>query len=65
VSFPITTKLAALLNALTQADIEALPPARRRQLGQLLKHWGARCDPPQDQPKSGVLSDLRRGLRGE
>jgi hypothetical protein len=44
--FPITTKLVAMLNAITQADIEALPPARRQQLGQLLKYWGARCDPP-------------------
>jgi hypothetical protein len=45
-SFPITTKLAALLNVLTQADIDALPPARRQHLGQLLLHWGAKCTPP-------------------
>jgi hypothetical protein len=64
-TFPIATKLAALLDALTQADIEALPPARRERLGQLLKHWGARCDPPKDERKAGAISDPRRGERGE
>ncbi|HEY7550652.1 MAG TPA: hypothetical protein VH913_14190 [Hyphomicrobiaceae bacterium] len=63
--FPIITKLVALLNAITQTDIEALPPARREQLGQLLKFWGARCDPPNGVPKTGVVSNLTRKPRDD
>ncbi|HEY7550705.1 MAG TPA: hypothetical protein VH913_14455 [Hyphomicrobiaceae bacterium] len=55
----------ALLDAITRADIEALPPARREQLGQLLKHWGARCDPPDGEPKAGVVSNLTRKPRDD
>jgi hypothetical protein len=65
VSLDITTKLSALLDAMTQADIDALPPARRERLGQLLRHWADRCDPPKDERKAGAISDLRRGERGE
>jgi hypothetical protein len=61
----VIDKLAALLEGLTQTDIEALPPAHRQRLGALLTYWGNRCNPPKDEPKSGVLSDLHRGDRGE
>jgi hypothetical protein len=61
----VITTLTALLEGLTQTDIDALPPAHRRRLGALLTYWGNRCDPPKDEPKAGVLCDLRRGERGE
>jgi hypothetical protein len=64
VSFDLTTKLVALLNALTPDDIGALPPARRERLGQLLKHWGARCDPPNGVPKV-LSSDIKRDPRDD
>ena len=60
-----TSKLLALLDSLSQEDIDALPPAHRQRLGALLTYWGNRCDPPKDEPKIGVLSDLSRGERGE
>jgi hypothetical protein len=61
----VIAKLDALLNALRQDDIDALPPARRERLGQLLTYWGSRCNPPKEEPKAGVLCDLSRGERGE
>jgi hypothetical protein len=34
------------LQLVTVEDIEALPPARRRQLADLLRHWGSVADKP-------------------
>jgi hypothetical protein len=65
VSLGLATKLVALLDAMTQADIDALPPARRERLGQLLRHWGARCDSPTGAPKAGVSPELKREPRDE
>ena len=59
------SKLLALLDSLSQEEIDALPPAHRQRLGALLTYWGNRCDPPKQEPKAGVLCDLRRGERGE
>ena len=50
------------LEAITREDIEALPPAERRQLADLLKHWSKVAE--RDEPKSGVLKDLE-GRNGD
>ena len=59
----VISKLDALLEALTQEEIDALPPARRQRLGALLAYWGNRCDPPKDEAKAGVLAVLKDGER--
>ena len=59
----IASKLAALLEGLTQADIDALPPVHRQRLGALLQYWANRCDPPKDEAKAGVLAVLKDGER--
>jgi hypothetical protein len=55
-------------------DIEALPPAHRRRLAQLCRHWAdlAEPRPPAAEPSSmtrtpmaGVLLELSRGHRSE
>lgn len=43
---PFAEKVAAMLEALTIADVEALPPARRRQLADLCRHWAKLAEPP-------------------
>jgi hypothetical protein len=55
--FAITTKLMACLGALTQADIDELPPARRRLLAQTLAHWAKKAE-PLTQPPNGVLASF-------
>jgi hypothetical protein len=62
----IIEKVDALLSSVTRADIEHLAPAQRRRLAAVLRHIANLADPPkQEQPKSGVLADLRRGVRAE
>jgi hypothetical protein len=58
--FAITTKLMACLGALTQADLDELPPARRRLLAQTLAHWARKAETPTQpqQPNGGVLASL-------
>jgi hypothetical protein len=64
----------AMLEALELKDIEALPPAKRRKLATLCRHWADLAEPGSRgrQPAStrpiamtGVLLDLSRGLRSE
>jgi hypothetical protein len=62
-----TDRIAALLETLTLADLDAMKPAQREQLAQRLQHWGALANArgkPQKR-KAGVLADLGNGQRGE
>ena len=42
----LAEKAMALLDALRLEDIEALPPANRRRLAQVLRHIADIADPP-------------------
>jgi hypothetical protein len=55
-------KAVAFLANLRDEDVEAMPPARREELGNLCAYWAARVKarPP---AKAGVLSELRNGAR--
>lgn len=53
----VINKAVALLDALTPADVLALPPAQRRRFADILKHWAELADRA-DAPKVGVLADL-------
>jgi hypothetical protein len=62
---PIADKIAALFAALTREEVDAMPPAARQRFAQLCQHWADFAKFRPDTPKSGVLVDLRRGLRCE
>jgi hypothetical protein len=62
---PIVDKVSALLDALTPGDVQALPPIQRRRFADLCRHWADLADRREDAPKTGVLSDLKSGLRCE
>jgi hypothetical protein len=61
----VIEKTVALLDALTLRDVQALPPARRRQFADMCKHWADLAERRSEPPKAGVLSDLKRGYRYE
>lgn len=61
----IAEKAYALLGALTPADIQALPPAKRQRFADLCRHLAEVAERPIATPaKVGILADLRRGDRG-
>jgi hypothetical protein len=64
---PVADKIAALFNALTREEVDAMPPVERRRFGDLCRHWAdfAELRPRLIEPKSGVLADLKRGLRDD
>jgi hypothetical protein len=59
----LTAKIVALVDSLTDADIESLRPAERRRLAASCRHVAAVAE--RAEQKGGVLADLRRGQRGE
>ena len=63
----VADKIAALFNALTREEVDALPPARRRRFADTCRHWADFADirPCRKEPRSGVLADLRRGHRDD
>jgi hypothetical protein len=61
----IADKIAALFAALTREEVDAIPPAARQCFAQLCQHWADFAKLRPDTPESGVLVDLRRGLRCE
>jgi hypothetical protein len=63
----VAQKIAALFHVLTREEVDAMPPAERRRFADLCRHWANFADirPRQAVPRSGVLADLRRGLRDD
>lgn len=63
----VADKIAALFNVLTREEVDAMPPAARRRFADLCRHWGdfAEIRPRQHEPRSGVLAELKRGLRDD
>ena len=61
----IADKITALFNALTREEVDAMPPIERRRFADLCRHWANFADlrPRGQTPQSGVLADLKRGLR--
>jgi hypothetical protein len=59
-------KIAALLTGMTPADLEALPPLRRREFADLCRHWALLAEGTAHLPRpSGVLYELQSGQRSE
>lgn len=62
----IIDKITALLAGLDTSELDRLPPARRQRFAELCAHWARLAERREEpQPKSGILSDLRRGQRQE
>lgn len=60
---PITTtdRIVALIGHLSRDDVEALPPAERRQLAGQCRHVAKPAD-GQPQPQAGLPSQPQAGL---
>jgi hypothetical protein len=60
---PLAQKTAALLTALSPADMEALTPSQRQRFAALCRHVAEMAEPSTriTAPKSGVLFALRNG----
>jgi hypothetical protein len=63
----VAHKIAALFNALTREEVDAMAPAERRRFADLCRHWAdfAELRPRPAAPRSGVLDELRRGVRND
>jgi hypothetical protein len=63
----VADRIAALFNALTREEVDAMPPVERRRFAEQCRHWAdfAELRPRLLEPKSGVLADLKRGVRNE
>jgi hypothetical protein len=62
----VANKIIALLDTMTAASLDSLPPIRRRQFADLCRHWAKIADKSKDGmtlPKVGVLADLKDGER--
>lgn len=59
------SKVVALLEGLSRADVEAPPPAQRERFAALCRHWAAAAELRREVPKTGVLSRLKSGERAE
>ena len=60
---PLAQKVAALLTAITPADVEALPPVQRRRFADLCRHCAELAERDEPAPKAGVLALLKHGER--
>ena len=63
----IADKITALFNVLTREEVNAMSPFERRRFADLCRHWADFADlrSRQSAPLSGVLADLKRGLRND
>ena len=60
---PLAQKVAALLGALTPADVDALPPIQRRRFADLCRHVAemAEREEKKELPKAGFFAELADG----
>jgi hypothetical protein len=63
----VVEKTIALLGGLSPAEVQGLPPARRRRFADMCRHWADLAEPRayETAPKSGVLLDLQTRRRDE
>jgi hypothetical protein len=61
----VVEKAAALLEAVSPADLQAMPPAARRRFAAACRQAADLAEPKPDAPRAGVLCDLRRGDRAQ
>jgi hypothetical protein len=63
----LTDKIVALFAALSDNDIDALPPVQRRRLAEQCRRVADRAENDRNgkQPRAGVLADLKRGVRSD
>ena len=59
----ITDQAHAYLGFLEPKDFERMPPAQRQRFADLCRHVALLAEPPVQRPRSGVLYDLRVGVR--
>ena len=58
----VAAKISALLNGLTQDQLNQLSPAERQRFAALCHHWSQLVEHPRkEEPKSGLLLDLKSG----
>ena len=58
-------KIVALLDGLNSEELDQLAPAHRRKFAALCHHWWRLADGKTKEPKTGILSDLKREGRPE
>jgi hypothetical protein len=63
----MVSKVIALLEGLSLADLDAAAPVHRRKFSDLCRHWHQLAErrQKQKQPKAGILSKLKDGERSE
>lgn len=64
----VVDKIIALMDTLTVAGVNSLPPIRRQQFAQMCRHWAKIADPPTQAapgtfPKAGIIAELLNGER--
>jgi hypothetical protein len=58
----VAAKISALLNGLTTDQLNELSPVERRKFAELCHHWSRLADrPSKDNPKAGVLYEVKSG----
>jgi hypothetical protein len=68
VPIDLTDKIVALFAALSDEDIDALPPVQRRRLAEQCRHVAERAQRGirnGREPGAGILADLKRGARAD
>lgn len=67
---PVADKILALLDTMTPASLDDLPPAHRRRFADVCRYWADRADKPKTgvtlprpRKSEGVLASLARGDR--
>ena len=64
-AMPIADKAAALLEAVTREEVDAMSPAARERFAALCQHWADFAKlRPATAPKAGVLAQVKGGRPG-
>lgn len=61
----LTDKIVALFSALSNDDIDALPPVQGRRLAEQCRRVADRAEVDAKRSRAGVLGDQTRGMRSE